>query len=167
MSSVGGFVEPFLRIYQLAEVLGRYGMLTALVVGVIGWFYASKDARSMDRYRGMAVGGAGGFVAITGLDILYDLLVFILGSRFLPAGWPYGAVTGPQASSISQLATALSLALEALGLAVFIIGMTWWAFGSHDSLADARGRRGIVIGLTLVGASIGGNVFSTLAWILL
>ncbi|AUV84432.1 hypothetical protein C2R22_23125 (plasmid) [Salinigranum rubrum] len=52
MSSVGGFVEPFLRIYQIAEVLGRYGMLIALVVGVIGWFHASKDARSMDRYRG-------------------------------------------------------------------------------------------------------------------
>lgn len=167
MSSIGGFVEPFLRIYQLAEVLGRYGMLIALVIGLIGWFYASKDARSMARYRGMAVGGASGFVAITGLDVLYDVLVYILGAQFLPAGWPYGAVTGPHATSLSQNATALSIALEALGLAIFIIGMTWWAFGSRGSLADARGRREIVIGLTLVGASIGGNVFSTLAWILL
>lgn len=167
MSNVGAFVEPFLRVYQLAEVLGRYGTLIALVTGIIGWFYNSNDARSMARYRGMAVGGAGGFVAIVALDVIYDVLVFILGTQFLPAGWPYGAITGTHATSLSQLATALSLVLEALGLAIFIIGVTWWAFGSRDSLADARGRRGIAIGLTLVGASIGGNVFSTLAWILL
>jgi hypothetical protein len=95
------------------------------------------------------------------------VLVFILGTQFLPAGWPYGAFTSSDAISLSQLATALSLALEALCLTIFMIGVTWWAFGNRDSLADARGRRGIVIGLTLVGASIGGNVFSTLAWILL
>ncbi|TKX37053.1 hypothetical protein EXE51_08245 [Halorubrum sp. CGM5_25_10-8B] len=167
MSSVGSFVEPFLRIYQIMEVIGRYGMLIALVIGVIGWFYASDDARSMTRYRGMVVGGAGGFVAIVALDVIYDVFVFILGTQFLPAGWPYGAVSGSHAASLSQLATALSLALEALGLAIFVTGLTWWAFGTRDSLADARGRRGIVIGLTLVGASIGGNVFSTLAWIVL
>ncbi|WP_251344545.1 hypothetical protein [Haloplanus halophilus] len=167
MSNVGAFVEPILRVYQLAEIIGRYGTLIALVIGIIGWFSASNDARSMARYRGMAVGGAVGYVAIIALDVIYDVLVFILGTQFLPAGWPYGAITGSHATSLSQLGTALSLVLEALGLAIFIIGVTWWAFGSRGSLADARGRRGIVIGLTLVGASIGGNVFSTLAWILL
>jgi len=167
VSSVGSFVEPFLRIYQIAEMVGRYGMLIALVIGVIGWLYASDDARLMARYRAMAVCGISGFVAIVALDVIYDVLVFILGTQFLPTGWPYGAVSGPYAASLSQLATALSLALEALGLAIFVIGLTWWAFGSRDSVADTRGRRGIVTGLTLVGASIGGNVFSTLAWILL
>jgi cbb3-type cytochrome oxidase subunit 3 len=167
MSSVNGFVEPFLRIYQLAEIIGRYGLLIALVIGIIGWFYSSRDPRSMARYRGMAVGGASGFVAIVALDVIYDVLVFILGTQFLPAGWPYGAISGSEATSFTDLAAALSIALEAFGLTIFIIGVTWWAFGNRDSLADARGRRGIVIGLTLIGASIGGNVFSTLAWILL
>jgi len=167
MSSVSALVTPALKLYQIAAVIGRYGTLIALVVGVMGWFYASNDARSMARYRGMAIGGAAGFVALVGLDVIYDVLVFILGNHFLPDGWPYGAVPGPHATALSQLATGLSLMLHALGLTIFIIGVTWWAFGSSTSPANARGRRSIVIGLTLIGASIGGNVFSTLAWILL
>lgn len=167
MSSASALAEPFLRLYQIAEVLGRYGTLIALVIGVIGWFYSSNDPRSMARYRGMTVGGAAGFMVIVAIDVIYDVLTFILGSQFLPTGWPYGAVTGPHATPLSQLATGLSLVLHALGLAVFIIGVTWWAFGSRDSLADARGRRGIVIGLSLIGGSIGGNLFSVFAGILL
>jgi hypothetical protein len=45
--------------------------------------------------------------------------------------------------------------------------VTWWAFGSRDSSAESRGRRGILMGLTLIGGSIGGNVVSVFAWILL
>ncbi|QLC35653.1 hypothetical protein EFA46_015445 (plasmid) [Halarchaeum sp. CBA1220] len=167
MSSVGALVEPALRLYQTAELIGRYGTLIALVVGVIGWFYASNDARSMARYRAMALGGAAGFIAIVATDAIYDVLAFVLGDHFLPDGWPYGAVTGADATALSQLATGLSLTLHALGLTIFIIGVTWWAFGSLASPANARSRRSIVIGLTLIGTSIGGNVFSTLAWIFL
>jgi cbb3-type cytochrome oxidase subunit 3 len=167
MSSVSALVGPALKLYQTAAVIGRYGTLLALVIGVVGWVYSSENARSMDRYRRMAISGAAGFMAIVAIDGIYDILVFILGSQFLPVGWPYGAVTGTGATTISQLATGLSLVLQALGLAIFIIGVIWWAFGSRDSLANARGRRGIIIGLTLVGGSIGGNVFSALAWILL
>ncbi|WP_254824932.1 hypothetical protein [Haloglomus halophilum] len=167
MSSVSALVGPTLKLYQTAAVIGRYGTLLALVIGLIGWVCSSNNAGSMVRYRGMAIGGAAGFMAIIAIDVIYDVLVFILGSQFLPVGWPYGAVTGTSVTTLSQLATGLSLVLQALGLAIFIIGVTWWTFGSRGSLADARGRRGIIIGLTLVGGSIGGNVFSALAWILL
>lgn len=167
MSGVSALVEPALRLYQIAAVIGRYGTLIAFVVGVIGWFYASNDARSMARYRAMALGGAAGFIAIVATDAIYGALVFIFGTNFLPNGWPYGAVTGAHVTALSQLATGLSLTLHTLGLTIFIIGVTWWAFGSPTSPANARGRRSIVIGLTLIGASIGGNVFSALAGVLL
>jgi len=121
----------------------------------------------MARFRGMAVGGGAGYIAIVAIDVIYEVLVFILGSKFLPDGWPYGAVTGVHESNLSQLATALSIVLHSLGLVLFIIGVTWWAFGSRDSRSESRGRRGIVMGLTLIGGSIGGNVFSVFAWILL
>jgi hypothetical protein len=167
MSSVSAITEPVLELYQLAHIIGRYGTLIALVIGIIGWWGYSNSPRAMARFRGMAVGGGGGYMAIVAIDVIYEVLVFIFGSQFLPAGWPYGTVTGVHANNLSQLATALSVVLHTLGLAIFIIGVTWWAFGSRGSLAESRGRRGIVMGLTLVGASIGGNVFSVFAWILL
>jgi len=167
MSSISAFTEPAIRLLQLATIIGKYGTLIALMVGIIGWWGYSKNARSMARFRGMAVGGAAGFIAIVALDVIYDVLVFILGSKFLPSGWPYGAVNAAQANNLSELATALSIVLHSFGVAIFIIGVTWWALGSRSSRAERRGRRGIVMGITLIAASIGGNLFSVFAWILL
>jgi cbb3-type cytochrome oxidase subunit 3 len=167
MSAVSGFTEPAIKLLEVATIIGRWGTLIALLIGSIGWWGYAKDARAMARFRGMAVGGGAGYMAIVAIDIIYDILVFILGSQFLPAGWPYGAVTGTHASNLSQFATALSIVLHSFGLVLFIIGVTWWAFGSRDSSAESRGRRGILMGLTLIGGSIGGNVVSVFAWILL
>jgi len=157
MSKVSEFTEPAIELLEIATIIGRYGTLIALVIGIIGWWGYAKSPRAMARFRGMAVGGGAGYIAIVAID----------GSKFLPDGWPYGAVTGVHESNLSQLATALSIVLHSLGLVLFIIGVTWWAFGSRDSRAESRGRRGIVMGLTLIGGSIGGNVFSVFAWILL
>lgn len=167
MSKVSEFTEPAIELLEIATIIGRYGTLIALVIGIIGWWGYAKSPRAMARFRGMAVGGGAGYIAIVAIDVIYEVLVFILGSKFLPDGWPYGAVTGVHESNLSQLATALSIVLHSLGLVLFIIGVTWWAFGSRDSRAESRGRRGIVMGLTLIGGSIGGNVINVFAWILL
>ena len=167
MSAVSGFTEPAIKLLEIATIIGRYGTLIALLIGTIGWWGYGKNPQAMARFRGVAVGGGAGYMAIVAIDVIYDVLVFILGSKFLPAGWPYGAVTGAHASNLFQFATALSIVLHSLGLVLFIIGVTWWAFGSHDSSAESRGRRGIVMGLTLIGGSIGGNVINVFAWILL
>jgi hypothetical protein len=65
------------------------------------------------------------------------------------------------------LATALSGVLHSLGLAVFISGITLWVFGKPGSPAGIGGRRATTIGLVLVAASIGGNLFTVFAAVLL
>jgi len=165
MSKVSEFTEPAIELLEIATIIGRYGTLIALVIGIIGWWGYAKSPRAMARFRGMAVGGGAGYIAIVAIDVIYEVLVFILGSKFLPDGWPYGAVTGVHESNLSQLATALSIVLHSLGLVFHhrcdVVGVR------RDSRAESRGRRGIVMGLTLIGGSIGGNVFSVFAWILL
>lgn len=165
MSSISAFTAPALKLSLLATTLGRYGTLLALGIGVIGWWRVPKDPREGARFRTMAISGGAGYILITAIDVVYAVLRYILGSTFLPAGWPYGGVTGAAATDLTSFAIALSSVLYALGLTMFIIGVTWWAVGRQGSRADLRGRRSIIIGLTLLGASIGGNVFSVLAWI--
>jgi len=94
MSKVSEFTEPAIELLEIATIIGRYGTLIALVIGIIGWWGYAKSPRAMARFRGMAVGGGAGYIAIVAIDVIYEVLVFILGSKFLPDGWPYGAVTG-------------------------------------------------------------------------
>ena len=167
MSSTTALVEPALALYAIADILGRYGTLIALIIGAIGWATSARDPQRLARFQGLALGGALGYILIISVDALYDVLRFILGDQFLPPGWPYGAVSGAGLSDLAQLATALSGVLHSLGLAVFITGITLRVFGTPGSSAGIGGRRATTIGLVLVGASIGGNLFTVFAAVLL
>ncbi|WP_436932034.1 hypothetical protein [Halosimplex halobium] len=167
MSDPAALIDPAFALYELADVAGRYGTLIAIVIGVIGWATASDNPQRLARFRGMAIGGTFGYLLIISVDVIYEVLRFILGTEFLPSDWPYGVITGTGLNDLTLLSTALSGVLHSLGLAVFIVGVTLWAFGKPGSMAGTGGRRATTMGLVLVGASIGGNVVGVFAGVIL
>jgi len=75
MSKVSEFTEPAIELLEIATIIGRYGTLIALVIGIIGWWGYAKSPRAMARFRGMAVGGGAGYIAIVAIDVIYEVLV--------------------------------------------------------------------------------------------
>ena len=168
MSSVDGLVAPAEALATIANVLGYYGTLIALIVGLVGWVSATRDPERQVRFRGMAIAGALGHVVIIGVDALYATIRFVMGTEFLPDGWPYGAsLSASGESDLILLSEALSGLLYHLGLAIFIIGITAWAFGHIGREGSLRRNTGVTLGLVMIATSIGGNMFSVFAYILL
>jgi hypothetical protein len=168
MSSVNGLVAPAEALATIANVLGYYGTLIALIVGLVGWVSATRDPGRQVRFRRMAIAGALGHVVIIGVDALYATIRFIMGTEFLPDGWPYGAsLSGSGESDLILLSEALSGLLYHLGLAIFIIGITAWAFRHIGREGSLRSNTGVTLGLVMIATSIGGNLFSVFAYILL
>jgi len=167
MSSVDDIVAPAEALATIANVLGYYGTLIALIVGLIGWVSATRDAGRQVRFRGMAITGGLGHVVIIAVDALYATIRFVMGTEFLPDGWPYGAsLSGSGESDLILLSEALSGLLYHLGLAIFIIGITAWAFGHLGREGSLRSNTWVTLGLVMIATSIGGNLFSVFAYIL-
>jgi len=161
MPSVSAFVDTAFRLYVVAELTARYLALCALVVGIIGYWTAGANTRRSMRYRGMVVGSCAALVVIFGLGAFYDLVGYVMaGSNFLPPGWPYG-VGG--AGDLLPLAQAAAGMLSFLGLACFSLGAALWGAGSPTSQARRRGYRGVMYGLTMIGVSMGGALFTVFA----
>lgn len=161
MPSVSDFVDPALRLFIVAEVTARYLALIFLVVGILGYFTTTTNSRRSIRYRGMIVGAASALIAIIGLNAFYDLVAFVMGGTgFFPSGWPYGA---SETSGLLPIAQAASGMLSYLGLACFSLGAALWAGGSRHGRTGARGYRGVILGLTMIGVSMGGTLFSVIA----
>jgi hypothetical protein len=163
MPSVSDLVDPAFRLFTVAEVTARYFALIFLVVGILGFFATKTNSRRSIRYRGMMVGAAAALVAILGMNAFYDLVAFIMGGTgFLPSGWPYGA---SGTSGLLPIAQAASGMLSYLGLACFSLGAALWAGGSRYGRTSTRGYRGVTWGLVMIGVSMGGTLFSAIAWI--
>jgi hypothetical protein len=161
MPSVSAFVDTAFRLYVVAELTARYLALCALVLGVIGYWTAGVNTRRSMRFRGMVVGSCAALVVIFGLGAFYDLVGYIMaGSNFLPRGWPYSA---GGANDLLPLAQAASGMLAFLGLACFSLGAALWGAGSPTGQARRRGYRGVTYGLTMVGISMGGTLFTVFA----
>lgn len=161
MPSVSAFIDTAFRLYVVAELTGRYLALCALVVGIIGYWTVGSNTRRSMRYRGMVVGSCAALVVIFGLSAFYDLVSYVMaGSNFLPPGWPYGA---GDAGNLLPLAQAVSGMLSFLGLACFSLGAALWGAGSPTSRARRRGYRGVMYGLTMIGVSMGGALFTVFA----
>jgi hypothetical protein len=163
MPSASAFADTAFRLYVVAELTARYVALCALVVGIIGYWTAGANTRRSVRFRGMMVGSCAALVAIFGLGAFYDLVGYVMaGSSFLPPGWPYG--TG-SAGDLLPLAQAASGMLSFLGLACFSLGAALWGAGSSTGQTRARGYRGVMYGLTMIGVSMGGTLFTVFAWV--
>jgi len=168
MSSVEDLVAPAEALAAIANLLGYYGTLIALIVGLVGWVSATRDPVRQVRFRGMTVAGALGHIVIIAVDALYATIRFVMGTEFLPDGWPYGAsLSGSGESDLILLSEALSGLLYHLGLAIFIIGITVWAFGYIGREGSLRNNTGVTLGLVMIGTSVGSNLFSVFAYILL
>jgi hypothetical protein len=161
MPSISALVDTAFRLYVVAELTARYLALCALVVGTIGYWTAGANTRRSMRFRGMVIGSCAALVAIFGLSAFYDLVGYVMaGSNFLPRGWPYG-VGG--AGDLLPLAQAASGMLSFLGLACFSLGAALWGAGSPNNQARRRGYRGVMYGLTMIGVSMGGALFTVFA----
>jgi len=79
---------------------------------------------------------------------------------FLPPGWPYGA---GGASELLPIAQAASGMLSFLGLACFSLGAALWAAGGPYGQTRTRGYHGVTYGLTMIGVSMGGTLFTVFA----
>lgn len=168
MSESTEFVGTAANLLELADIFGRYGTLIALIIGIAGWLVTFKDPQRAARFRSMAYGGGGGYIAILSVDAIYGVLTYILGAQFLPPGWPHGAsLQAGHLADLLQLSIGLSGVLYNLGLACFIVGVTLWAFASHGTDMDSRGYRTTVMGVILIGGSIGGNLFGVIANVLI
>jgi hypothetical protein len=55
------------------------------------------------------------------------------------------------------------LAVTLLGLACFSLGAALWGAGSPNNQARRRGYRGVMYGLTMIGVSMGGALFTVFA----
>lgn len=157
MPSVADLVDPAFRLFTVAELTARYLSLMLLVVGLIGYFTSRANSRRAIRYRGMITGSAAALVTIIGLSAFYDLVAFIMGgSGFLPPGWPYGSVGSAGLLPIVQAASGM---LAYIGLACFSLGAALWAAGTPRGRTWTRGYHGILWGLAMIGASMGGLLF--------
>ena len=161
MPSVATLVDTGFRLFVVAELTATYLALCALVVGLMGYWTAGQSTRRLIRFRGMIVGSCAALVAIFGLSAFYDVVAYVMGgSGFLPPGWPYGAGGG---SDLLPLAQAAAGMLSFLGLACFSLGAALWGAGSPQSPARTRGYRGVTYGLTMLGVSMGGLLFTVFA----
>jgi hypothetical protein len=161
MPSVSAFVDTAFRLYVVAELTARYLALCALVFGIIGYWTAGANTRQSMRFRGMVVGSCAALVVLFGLGAFYDLVGYVMaGSNFLPPGWPYGA---DGAGDLLPLAQAAAGMLSFLGLACFSLGAALWGAGGPTGQARRRGYQGVTYGLTMVGISMGGTLFTVFA----
>ena len=109
----------------------------------------------------MIIGSAAALVAIIGLSAFYDLVAFVMGSSgFLPPGWPYGSAGSAGLLPIAQAASGM---LSYIGLACFSLGAALWAAGTPRGRTWTRGYHGITWGLAMIGASMGGLLFTVVA----
>jgi len=161
MPSVTTLVDTGFRLLVVAELTAKYLALCALIVGIMGYWTAGQSTRRLIRFRGMIVGSCAALVAIFGLSAFYDVVAYVMGgSGFLPPGWPYGAGGG---SDLLPLAQAAAGMLSFLGLACFSLGAALWGAGRPHSQARSRGYRGVTYGLTMLGVSMGGLLFTVFA----
>ena len=161
MPTVATIVDTAFRLFVVAELTAKYIALCTLVVGLMGYWTAGSNVRRSLRYRGMIVGACAALVAIFGLAAFYDLVAYVMaGADFLPPGWPYGA---GGASELLPIAQAASGMLSFLGLACFSLGAALWAAGGPYGQTRTRGYRGVTYGLTMIGVSMGGTLFTVFA----
>lgn len=154
-------VDTAFRLYVVAQLTAKYLALCALVVGIIGYWTAGANTRRSTRFRGMVIGSCAALVAIFGLGAFYDLVGYVMaGSNFLPPGWPYGA---GGAGDLLPLAQAASGMLSFLGLACLSLGAALWGAGGPTGQTRSRGYRGVMYGLTMIGVSMGGTLFTVFA----
>jgi len=161
MPTVAMIVDAAFRLFVVAELTAKYVALCTLIVGLMGYWTAGSNVRRSLRCRGMVVGACAALVAIFGLAAFYDLIAYVMaGAEFLPPGWPYGA---GGASELLPIAQAASGMLSFLGLACFSLGAALWAAGGPYGQTRTRGYHGVTYGLTMIGVSMGGTLFTVFA----
>jgi len=161
MPTVATIVDAAFRLFVVAELTAKYVALCTLIVGLMGYWTAGSNVRRSLRCRGMVVGACAALVAIFGLAAFYDLVAYVMaGAEFLPPGWPYGA---GGASELLPIAQAASGMLSFLGLACFSLGAALWAAGGPYGQTRTRGYHGVTYGLTMIGVSMGGTLFTVFA----
>jgi hypothetical protein len=161
MPAVATIVDTAFRLFLVAELTAKYVALCTLVVGLMGYWTAGSNVRRSLRCRGMIVGACAALVAIFGLAAFYDLVAYVMaGSEFLPPGWPYGAGGASELLPIVQAASGM---LSFLGLASFSLGVALWAAGGPYGQTRTRGYHGVTYGLTMIGVSMGGTLFTVFA----
>ncbi|WP_424016321.1 hypothetical protein ACOZ4N_00900 (plasmid) [Halorientalis pallida] len=156
-------IDPTLRLVTVLDATAKYAALVAIGIGAMGWVIAGNNVRRSMRFRGMFVGGIVALLAIFGISTVYETIRFIMGTQFLPPGWPYG-VSGM--GSIAALGAAVAGMLHHLGLAVFSIGMALHAIAAPYSRGRQRGRKWVAIGLAMIALSVGSNLFTVFALVL-